>query len=138
MANSKNIERTIGLPFSIDSYGNVSFATSQQKIWADRVRSVIGTAVGERVMSTGFGTSIPLTLFATRTVMEDTINKEANRAFSVYLPLLTLTNVAVAFDDVTNTITADLTYELPNTELSTTSIGIAAIEGNKLLSEEIL
>jgi phage baseplate assembly protein W len=135
---NNNLERAISLPFSIDSYGNVGFATSQQKIWSDRVRSVIGTSIGERVMNSRFGTSIPQTLFATRSVMEDTITKEANKAFSVYLPLLTLVEVAVTFDDVTNTITADLTYELPNTELSTTSIGIAAIEGNKLLSEEIL
>ncbi|CAB4123517.1 hypothetical protein UFOVP46_30 [uncultured Caudovirales phage] len=138
MANSANAERAIALPFSIDSYGNIGFATSQSKIWSDRVRSVIGTAIGERVMNSGFGTSIPQTLFSTRSVMEDTINKEANRAFSIFLPLLTLTSVDVTFDEVTNTITADLTYELPNTELSTTSIGIASIEGNKLLSEETL
>jgi phage baseplate assembly protein W len=50
-------EKTIALPFSVDPYGKVTVASDQSKIWADRVRSVIGTFLRERVMRPEFGTN---------------------------------------------------------------------------------
>ena len=52
-------EIAMSLPFSIDPYGKVSSTTDQKKIWADKVRSVLGTALRERVMLPTFGTLIP-------------------------------------------------------------------------------
>ena len=43
-------EKTLALPFSVDPYGKISVTSEQSKIWADRVRSVIGTTLRERVM----------------------------------------------------------------------------------------
>jgi phage baseplate assembly protein W len=128
-------EVTIALPFSISSFGGVSASTSQERIWADRARSVIGTSLQERVMRPQFGTDIPRTLFDTEEVMRLKIEEEISKAFTSYLPLLTLDSITTEFDSATNIITATVLYELPNQEEASLSIGIATISPNSPISE---
>lgn len=128
-------EYTITLPFSISDFGSVSSTTSQEKIWADRVRSVVGTSVLERVMRPQFGTDIPRTIFETEEVMRSKIEEEISKAFAFYLPLLTLDTVSTEFDERTNVITATILYQLPNEEEATVSVGIATISPDQPISE---
>jgi len=128
-------EYTITLPFSISDFGSVSSTTSQEKIWADRVRSVVGTSVLERVMRPQFGTDIPTTIFETEEVMRSKIEEEISKAFAFYLPLLTLDTVSTEFDERTNVITATILYQLPNEEEATVSVGIATISPDQPISE---
>jgi phage baseplate assembly protein W len=137
MTNYKR-ETAISLPFALDAYGNVRKTYEQSKIWADRVRSVIGTLKTERVMNGVFGTNIPAQTFDTQTVARDNITREVRNAFSKHLPLLTLETVEITVSDDSGLITLDVVYNLPNQEQLTTSIGIAYISGNKLVSEDLL
>ena len=79
--NVKRFERAISLPFSIDSYGNVASTKDQSKIWADRVRSVVGTTVGERLMRPDFGTSIPFATFSGRELVAEITRQELFASF---------------------------------------------------------
>lgn len=128
-------ELTISLPFGISDFGGVSSTTSQEKIWADRVRSVVGTSVQERVMRPAFGTDVPRSLFETEEVMRTKIEEEVAQAFTSYLPLLTLSSISTEFDSRTDVITATIIYELPNEEEATVSIGVATISNNQPISE---
>lgn len=128
-------EYTIALPFSISDFGSITSATGQEKIWADRVRSVIGTSVQERVMRPQFGTEIPRSLFDTEEVVKNKIEEEISKAFTLYLPLLTLDSVTTTFDERTNTISATVLYILPNEEEATISVGIATISPDQPISE---
>ena len=128
-------EMTISLPFGISDFGGVTSTTNQEKIWADRVRSVVGTSVQERVMRPAFGTEIPRTLFETEEVMSTRIEEEISQAFTSYLPLLTLDSVSVEFDSRVDVITATIIYELPNEEEATVSIGIATVSNDQPISE---
>jgi phage baseplate assembly protein W len=131
-------ETTISLPFSIDPYGKINATTDQSKIWADRVRSVIGTAVKERVMNPEFGTRIPYTAFDTQEEADLKIEDEARTAFLQQLPLLSLESVSSVFDEYTGVITLEVVYALPNDRKVSTTIGIAAINGNLPIYEETL
>lgn len=128
-------EYTISLPFSISDFGTVSSTTNQEKIWADRVRSVVGTSIQERVMRPAFGTDIPRTLFETEQVMVGKIEEEISKVFVSLLPLLTLSSVTTEFDSSLNVITATILYELPNKQESTLALGIATISSNQPISE---
>ena len=128
-------EYTISLPFSISDFGTVSSTTNQEKIWADRVRSVVGTSIQERVMRPAFGTDIPRTLFETEQVMVGKIEEEISKVFVSLLPLLTLSSVTTEFDSSLNVITATILYELPNKQKSTIALGIATISSNQPISE---
>ena len=133
MAN--NTEVAIAMPFALDNYGNVRKTYDQTKIWADRVRSVIGTLRGERVMRPTFGSSIPTHVFDTDAVAVENISREVRAAFASHLPRLSLSEVNVSFDDSTATVNIEVIYDLPNQTQVTTNVGIAYIAGNKLISE---
>lgn len=128
-------EKAISLPFSIDDFGGVSISVSQPKIWADKVRSVVGTTLTERVMRYEFGTEIPTAIFETQETMAETIQTEIARAFSTFLQNLELQEVTTDFDEYQNLITATVSYSLPNNDTAEVSVGVATIYPDKPLNE---
>ena len=131
-------EKAISLPFSIDTSGSIGTTTEQSKIWSDRVRSVLGTSLRERVMRPTFGTLIPFSLFNNVENAVEEIREEVTRAFDRYLQLLTLQDTTVEQDLYTNTLKITVTYALPNQEVNTTSIGYVTIQGTLPMYEELL
>jgi phage baseplate assembly protein W len=123
-------EKTIALPFSIDPYGKISVTSDQSKIWADRVRSVMGTFLRERVMRPEFGTDVPYSVFNTQEAAQQEISTETAQAFSQHLPLLTLDSVSSSFDSYSGVINVTITYKLPNDIVVDTTIGILTVRGN--------
>jgi phage baseplate assembly protein W len=134
---NKSFERAISLPFSIDSYGNVSTTKDQSKIWADKVRSVVGTTVGERLMRSDFGTNIPYATFNGRELVAETTRQELFSSFAKFLPALTLEKVSVTFNE-NDHVYADVTYTLPNQQEMTLTVGLAYISGDAPIYEEFL
>jgi phage baseplate assembly protein W len=131
-------EKALSLPFSIDSYGNVSSTSEQSKIWTDRVRSVLGTTVRERVMRSGFGTLIPFSLFDTESSAMSQVKTEVNKAFITQLALLRLDKTTVTVDEYTRVLTIEVVYALPNNEVVSTVVGVALIDGANPIYEELL
>ena len=134
----KKEEVTIALPFSIDPYGRVTQTTDQTKIWADKVRSIIGTALNERVMRPLFGTDIPLAVFESQTDAQGIVQDLVSTSFNTQLPRLTLQSVSSVFDEYTSTLNVEVIYALPNDEVVSTTIGFIALEGNLIPYEETL
>ena len=130
-------ETTISLPFTIDPVGNVAHTEDQSKIWADRVLSVIGTMLRERVMRPTLGTLIPYAIFETSDDAVSEIRTEVNKAFDSQLPLLTLNSVDVTIDEFTNIAKITIVYSLPNTQEVTTTIGLILVQGNKPAYQEM-
>lgn len=130
-------EITISLPFTINSLGIVGTTKDQSKIWADRVRSVLGTSLRERVMRPTLGTLIPFALFETSENAEAEIKSEIAKAFNSQLSLLKLNGVDVSTDEYTNTLKVTVIYDLPNNETITTTIGFVSIQGNNPAYEEL-
>jgi phage baseplate assembly protein W len=131
-------EITIALPFSVDPYGKVSSTTSQSKIWADRVRSILGTTLRERLMRPTLGTLIPYALFESASTSEAEVKSEITKAFDAQLPLLRLQEITVTIDEYTNVMNATVVYDLPNNETVTTNIGLILIQGTTPAYEELL
>jgi phage baseplate assembly protein W len=129
-------EVAISLPFSIDPYGKVTSTIDQPKIWGDRVRSVVGTALRERVMQPLFGTEIPFTVFETTEEAEATIETTVQQAFEQQLPLLRLQSVTTNFDEYTNYLSVVIIYALPNQDIVETTLAVISIVGNTPINEE--
>lgn len=129
-------ETAISLPFSIDPYGKVAQTTDQTKIWADKVRSVIGTALRERVMRPTFGTDIPSAVFETQEDADGRILELVSTSFNTQLPRLDLQSVSNSFDQYSGTLTVDITYALPNEEIVSTTVGLIVVSGTLIPYEE--
>lgn len=136
MSSVTPVEIAVSLPFQISASGNVNYTTDSARIWADRVRSVIGTMVSERVMRPEFGTIIPTRVFDSVSVTQEQIGSDVRLAFARYLPKLTVENVSTTFDEETSVVYANIEYSLPNQDKVTTSLGVASISGTKLLNQE--
>ena len=131
-------EVAISLPFRVDPYGKIAVSTDQQKIWADRVRSVLGTALKERVMQPLLGTEIPYSIFQTQEDASILIERETQAAFETQLPLLSLQSVTTTFDEFTGIINVSTVYDLPNNIQVETVVGIAYIQGTNPIYQETL
>ena len=131
-------EKTLSLPFSVDPYGKITVTSDQSKIWADRVRSVIGTTLRERIMRPEFGTDISYSVFNTQEDADREIKAEVVQAFNQLLPLLKIDSVRSSFDSYTGVINITMTYKLPNDIVVETTIGIVTLRGNLPPYEENL
>ena len=122
-------EVAIALPFTLTSYGSIGTTTDQSKIWADRVRSVIGTTLRERVMRPTFGTTITHAFMETQDTASISITSEVSSAFALLLPNLTLNSVDTSVDEYSGEVSATISYSLPNNDVVDTTVAIANVIG---------
>jgi len=132
------MEVAISLPFAIDQYGKVTDTTDQSKIWSDRVRSVIGTNLRERLMNPDFGTLVPTAFMETDEAASSMVSTEVERAFTTQLSLLKLQSVDSTFDEYTGSLNIDIIYDLPNNTQVNTTVSIVSISGTNQPNEELL
>jgi len=131
-------EKALSLPFAVDSFGKIAVTQDQSKIWADRVRSVLGTAIRERVMRPTFGTLIPFAIFENENTATAEIRVEVEKAFAEQLPLLNLQTTTVTMDTYTSILNVEVVYGLPNNEVVSTVIGLVLIKGANPIYQELL
>lgn len=127
----------ISMPFTIDKFGGIATTTDQRKIWGDRVRSAVGTALTQRVMRPAYGTAIPQMLFDSVDVVIESLEAEINTVFANYLSELVFEEASVTYDDKQNIISLDVRYRLPDGNEELVTLGVASLNGNQIISEEL-
>lgn len=127
----------ISLPFSINRFGGITTTTDQKKIWSDRVRSAVGTALTQRVMRPTYGTAIPQLLFDSVDVVRAALESEINSVFANYLPTLIFEESVINYDDRQNILSIDVRYRLPDGEEELVTLGVATLNGNNIIREDI-
>ena len=135
MASPTVNEKAISIPFAIDSAGNVSATTSYEVIWADRVKSAIGTIKGQRLMRSIYGSGISQAYMDTVREMSTVIEKEVIRIFSSQFAVLELEQVVVNFIEESNVLDVTVFYKLPSQQSTTTRVAMAYIDTNDLIQE---
>lgn len=130
-------ELAISLPFTVDDFGTVNATNDQQKIWADRVRAVIGTALGERIYRPEFGCEAALTTFDNEEILINGIADNIRASFDAFLPLLSLENVEVSVEESSRIIFVEVVYSTSNGAEYLIKVGIATIDGLNPISEEL-
>lgn len=138
MSRTPVYEYAISLPFRFDDFGGVASTTSQSKIWADRVRSAVGTTIAERVMRPDYGTEIPTNLFDNVSRISEIVQEEIASVFIRQLPELELDETIVTINEAEGAVFAEVRYFLPNKDQSAVSIGIATINPNFPIQEELI
>lgn len=119
--------RAISLPFRLDSFGNITTTTDLPKIWADRVKTVVGTAKGERVMQPDFGCDLPNNLLDVAATVPGYADSQIQGSFSEWLPEVEFQGTEVLENDA-GTLNVNVLYQIPNYE-QTTSTTYSVIVG---------
>lgn len=105
----------ISLPFRIDGYGRVASTSDPSKIWADRVRSVLMTSLGERLMRPFFGSTVTDEVYDILDEVPELVFAAVSQAFADFLPRLTFNDVEVIQEDEeAGTISLEVSYTLPD------------------------
>lgn len=138
MADPRLTEIAVALPFSINEFGSVGFTTSQEKIWADRVRVAVGTGVNERIMRPNYGVDVRGAVMESSESAEELIKREVQQAFTRDLPLLRLESVDTSFDTGASSVQVEIKYMLPNRETEVVLLGFASLSGSAPIIEETL
>lgn len=138
MSNLTPSEIAVSLPFTIDASGKVVSTTNTDKIWMDRVASLIGTNLGERLMKPTFGTKLSTIAFSNSNEIPEIVDRELGLTFSVFFPQLAYIDSTIDFNDIEGTVNITIQFLTPNKQQISTNVGIVGISGNKLLSEESL
>jgi phage baseplate assembly protein W len=115
----------ISFPFSIDNQGRVAVARTHRKVWIDRVRAVLSTQLGDRVMRPTFGLDSLSAVLNIGTPAEKSIEEQIRDAFLKHLPSLTLNKVSSYADTSSGTTVVDVVFTSPSGDIfnSTLSIG---------------
>lgn len=107
--------KAISLPFRLDSFGNIATSTEIPKILGDRVKTVISTALQERVMRPSFGCSLPNNLFEISVDAPGFADGQIQAAFAEWVPdvLFVGTELVQASD---GTVAMNVVYRIPKYE----------------------
>lgn len=134
----KRAKAAIALPFTVSPTGGILSTTDVRKVWADRVLSVVGTALDERIMRPGYGADIPSLLFKNVDNIQEDVDREVTKAFSLYLESLNFLESLVNLDEVTNTLEIEIMYTLPDETQDRVVLGSISILDNTIIDEVIL
>lgn len=108
--------KAISLPFRLDSYGKIATSEELPKIWADRVRTVVGTALGERAMRSTFGCSLPNNLFDVILSTPGYADGQIQAAFLEWLPEVEFEGTEVVGNEQEGNVSLNVYYRVPNYE----------------------
>lgn len=114
--------KTISYPFSIDTRGKVAVSEDPRKIWQDRVRAVVNTQVGDRVMRPGFGSKTEESVMNLGTPAAGELVQNIKAAFINWLPALGVQNINTSMDSSNAVLTVDIWFTLPSGALTNTSV----------------
>ena len=130
-------ERAVLSTFSIDPAGNIAYTVNPNKLWDDRVVSVLGTMAGTRLHRPTFGLESRRLPFDTREEVADSVRQAIADAFTVWLPYLTLLSTEVGMEDSNQVVT--VRYALPNLDVVTTEVdaGLLGLNGPNPPTEDL-
>jgi phage baseplate assembly protein W len=114
--------KAITFPFTIDPFGVANTTTSQEKIYQDRVLTLLSTSVGERPMRATYGTDLATALFETQGNATKAIETAIRTAMRTWLPELTVENIDIRATDDSGRVQVLLSFVLP--DFSTTAVTV--------------
>lgn len=104
--------RAIVLPMRIDDYGRVVTSTLPERVWADRVKTVLNTTAGERVMQPEWGSRIPYGVMESMQELPQLVEDSIRTAFIKFLTPLSLDRVLV-IEEEDGEIMLEVVYSIP-------------------------
>ena len=113
-------------PFRVDPQGRIAFTSDPKQVLRNRVRTIIGTEVGERVMRPAYGTPLQSMLFEGDDEMTATIiSSDIERALEEYEPGIVVHSVtAESSDQLDGVVEVAVTYSAANSPLETLTIPV--------------
>ena len=116
----------IDQPFRVDPQGHIAFTSDPKRVLMNRVRTIIGTELGERVMRPDYGVALQSMLFEADDEMNATvIASDIEQALQEYEPGIIVQSVTTDSDDTLDgIINVNVSYSAANSPLETLTIPV--------------
>ncbi|MFZ9615375.1 MAG: GPW/gp25 family protein [Fluviibacter sp.] len=127
--------KAIKFPFSLDTYGRITPTTDDNKIYMDRVVTLLSTNIYQRPMNLTYGSDIGRALFESGGAYKRAIKEAITRAIYTYLPGIQIRSIYLVEVDQNGESRIDLTLALPSGDVETTTIKKAFFLGDGTTGE---
>lgn len=128
---------TCAIPFHLDSTGTVQQVSSEDKALSDRVRALVSTVPGERLMRSDYGVRTPDALFdpIIRDMVFAELRQMAAQAIRKWEPAAVIVDIQPITSQDDNTVALDVRVgraDVPNAELNRSRRVFVTIGGDIL------
>jgi phage baseplate assembly protein W len=119
------MSKSISYPYTLDGFGVVKATTDTNKIWIDRVLTLLSTRVGQRPILTEYGTDIDSALFENQNNFEAAVNQAIRQAIARWIPDIEVADLKVVAQGTDGVGQVNLTLTMPNSTLASLSVSTA-------------
>ena len=118
----------ISYPYNIDAYGVVKYSTDINKIYTDRVLTLLSTNVGQRPMLQDYGTDLAGALFENQGNFQAAVNQAIRQAIARWIPDIDISDIKIG--DIGQDGHADVTVTLTLPTSTLTSLTVSTSSFN--------
>lgn len=115
----------IAYPFKIDALGVLNSTDRVEKVYLDRLLTLLSTSPGQRPMLPDYGTNVLKSLYENDNDIQISIRESIKEAVGIWLPEIRVVDVLISSPDQSGTAKVDIQVLLPTSTLTTLSISTA-------------
>ena len=109
-------------PFRFDPLGKIITTSDVNKIYVDRLMTILSTQIYQRVMMPNYGTDLVRAMYESGQIYSDAVKEAITRAVSKFLPALSIVSVKVGEVDYTGTSVVEILVSFPDGTIDTVAV----------------
>jgi len=115
--------KAIRHPFSLGSLGKINTTEDSNKVYTDRVLTLLSTLSFGRPMSANYGVDMTRALYENGNEFERAVTEAITRALSTYLPVLRIQRIRFTQPNSSGEASVDIQLDYPDGTAGTFTIG---------------
>ena len=115
----------ITYPFTLNTVGQVATTDNFNKIYMDRVLTLLSTNIGQRPMYQTYGTDLNKALFENDNDLSIAVQSAINEAISIWIPEISVESIEVGSPDLDGASSVTVSLRFPDNTASSLYLNTA-------------
>ena len=128
----------INYPFTLDSLGKIVSTSDDNKIYLDKIMTLLSTMVGQRPMQPMYGTDILRALYECGEDYDLALRDAINRAMATFLPAVSVNYITIEEPDNTGVSKVTITFSFPDGSTNEVSLNSSYLNNDGTQIGDIL
>jgi phage baseplate assembly protein W len=127
---NRAVSTAISYPYTIDAYGVVKYTNDINKIYTDRLLTLLSTNIGQRPMLQEYGTDLAGALFENQGNFQAAVNQTIRQAVARWIPDIEISDIKIG--DIGQDGNADVTVivTLPTSTLTSLTVSTSSFNAD--------
>jgi len=105
---------SINYPFTLDPLGRIVSTSDDNKIYLDKIMTLLSTMVGQRPMNPAYGTDLLRALYESGEDYDLALREAIDRAMATFLPAVSLQEVTIKEPDSSGVSMVSISFSFPD------------------------